>query len=255
MRRLIYVLLATSTLAGQEFEVASIKQSGPHSPLGWEGGPGTRDPGQYTYGQVTAFSLIGIAYGVKYNFQISSKIRLDKEHFDLAARLPAGTTKEQFQAMMRNFLVQRFHLQAHVESREFSGYELVVAKGGLKLKQAADSPPGTVPGLSSTRRMIPGGEVVHVEVRQQPMSKFAEALTAARAPIQAPIVDRTGLTGKYDFAFDYTSEFGTGPVDTPTGVPELFHAIEQQLGLTLVPKKVPFVVVVVEAIDKMPVEN
>jgi uncharacterized protein (TIGR03435 family) len=63
------------------------------------------------------------------------------------------------------------------------------------------------------------------------------------------------LTGKYSFTLGYTYERGGAALEQPSGVPTVFRALEQQLGLKLVPKKVPFDVVVVDSIDKVPSEN
>ena len=76
--------------------------------------------------------LILIAYHVEM-FQISSKLPLDRDEFDLTARVPAGATRDEFRAMLRNLLAERFHMKLHVESREFPGFGMTIAKGGTKL--------------------------------------------------------------------------------------------------------------------------
>jgi uncharacterized protein (TIGR03435 family) len=126
----------TATLAfGQTaFDVASIKPSGPKSVRGSDGGPGSKDPTRYTFGRADLRILAMIAYDVD-SFQLSSPIPLDLDEFDLAARIPAGTTKQQFRIMLRNLLAERFHFKLHLISKEFAGYELVVAKTGPKLNQ------------------------------------------------------------------------------------------------------------------------
>ena len=83
------------------------------------------------------------AYHVDY-FQVSSKTPIDRETFDLEANVPEeNATREQFRAMLRNLLEERFHLKAHVESREFAAYELVVAKSGLKMKESGAAAPAS----------------------------------------------------------------------------------------------------------------
>lgn len=96
LRRIVILLAATAGLARPQtggaaapaFEVASIKPSGPHSIRGWEGGPGTSDPGLYRYGLATLLDLI-----VDY-FQVSSPVPLDRQNFGLAAKVPEGATKD-----------------------------------------------------------------------------------------------------------------------------------------------------------------
>ncbi|HYK18160.1 MAG TPA: TIGR03435 family protein [Bryobacteraceae bacterium] len=115
------------------FEAASIKPSGPQSARGSNGGPGTSDSQLYTFGRVTLEDMLAIADEVK-SFQISCKLALDKDEFDLAARMPPETTKPQFRSMLQNLLADRFHLKLHVISKEFPSHALVIAKGGPKFQ-------------------------------------------------------------------------------------------------------------------------
>jgi uncharacterized protein (TIGR03435 family) len=270
MYRLILILIgALAPLPGRQFEVASIKPSGAQSVRGWTGGPETQDPGRYSFGLATPLDLIMTAYHVD-PFQVSSKVTLEQARFDLDARVPAGATKEQFRLMMQNLLAERFHCRVHMESKEFPAYELVVAKAGFKLKEAAGSsavetsrpshedafpivPPGQ-PGLRATMSTSGGYILVRMRSQQQSLSALARMITP---PGEPPVLDKTGLTGKYDFTFEYTREpVGVTPGDAPApAVPDLFHALQQQLGLQLVAKKLPFDVVVIDSIDKMPTAN
>lgn len=257
--------------APEKFEVASIKPAGPQSVRGREGGPGTKDPTHFRFQSATVEDLIVIGYHVDY-FQVTSKVPIDREHYDVSANVPENATREQFRLMMRNLLEERFHLKAKVESREFAGYELVVAKTGLKLKESSsaaapthesrrpaddgfpDLPPGR-PGLISNHTMSGGFVLVRTRARQEPISILAQSL---HAPGEAPVVDRTGLTGKYDFTLEYTTDVPGSAHDgdsaTPVA-PSVFTALQQQLGLQLVAKKLPFDVVVVEAVDRAASEN
>ena len=115
------------SVAPQAFDAASIRQSTSKSVRGSEGGPGSKSPTFYRYGQATLSDLIGVAWNVD-PFQIASPSPLDRESFDVSIRLPEGATKEQFRTMLQNLLVDRFNLKAHIESRDYPAYELVVAK-------------------------------------------------------------------------------------------------------------------------------
>jgi len=261
--------LAQAQTGGPAFEVASVKPSGPKSVRGSSGGPGTSDPGRYTFGSATLEGFIAIAYHVDY-FQISSKVPLDEQRFDLVAKLPEGTTREQFRVMMQNLLAERFHLKVHMLSKEFAAYELVVAKGGPKLKEAApgnaaaprsstddgfpDLPPNR-PGMASHHTMRGGYEVVRMRAQREPVSQLADFLPT---PDNRPVVDKTGLTGKYDFTLEFTLDRQGASRDEDAQLPvapSLFTALQQQLGLQLVDKKIPFDVVVVDSVDKLPTEN
>jgi len=265
-----FVRLALAQTGGPAFEVASIKPSGPKSVRGSSGGPGTSDPGRYTFGSATLIDLVEVGYHVDY-FQISSKVPLDEQTFDLVAKLPEGATGQQFRLMMQNLLAERFHLKMHMQSKEFPTYELIVAKSGPKLKESAagnvaapaprassdgfpDLPPNR-PGMVAQHSVSGGFVLVRLKAQQEPISALARML---RLPDGQPMVDKTGLTGKYDFTLEFSSEVPSaasgGDAQLPV-TPNLFTALQQQLGLQLVDKKIPFDVVVVDSVDKLPTEN
>ena len=212
MRGILILLSLLGPLAGQQFEVASLKLSDEHSVRGSDGGPGSRDPGQYSFGQATAMDFLAIAYQVD-RFQISSKFPLDQQRFDLRAKVPAGATKDQFRVMMQNLLAERFHLKMHRESKEFQAYELAVAKAGLKLKESGDPAPDARPaskedgypalppnrpGLVSNMSNSCDYVLVSMRGQQQTIAALARMI---RLPDGSPVVEKTGLT-QYCSLFD-----------------------------------------------------
>jgi uncharacterized protein (TIGR03435 family) len=255
-------LWAAVTL-GQTFEVTSIRPSGPKSVRGSDGGPGDKDPTRYIFGRASLIDLILVAYHVE-PFQVASKAPLDRDEFDLAARVPADATRDEFRVMLRNLLGDRFHVKIHIESRQFPAFEMVVVKGGAKLgtRSAArvasqsDFPeltPGK-PGLISLNSMSRGYQITRMRAQQQPLSRLAQFLRIAEP---RPVVDQTGLTGNYDFVLEFSRELPNStdsPEEAPS-VPDLNTALLEQLGLQLVAKKLPFDVVVVESFDRLPTEN
>src|SRR5947209_3224738 len=128
---LLRLLLISAVTIGaaqtQDFEVVSVRPALPTNDPGSDGGPGSHDPEHYTYRQAGLPILIMIAYELK-NFQLTSRIPLDKDQFDLVAKIPPAATKAEFRVMLQHLLRDRFHLQAHIETKEFAAYELVVAK-------------------------------------------------------------------------------------------------------------------------------
>jgi uncharacterized protein (TIGR03435 family) len=264
MRIGLSLIVCAGVMFGQTFEVASLRLSGPKSVRGSEGGPGSKDATRYSFGRASLDDLILVAYDVEL-FQISSKLPLDRDEFDLAAKVPAGATKDEFRAMLRNLVAERFHIKLHIESRDFAAFELVLAKGGTKLGTEAatklafqgDFPkltPGK-PGLISRNSMSRGQMVTEIRGQQEPVAKLAEILRTAEP---RPIVDKTGLTGRYDFTLEFSTDTlqGTavGAAETP-GAPDLNTALREQLGLQIIAKKLPFDVVVVESFDRLPTEN
>jgi uncharacterized protein (TIGR03435 family) len=246
------------------FEAASIRPSGPQSIRGSAGGPGSGAPTLYQFDSATLLDLIAAAWKVDY-FQISSAAPLDRNRFDLTARLPVGTTKEQFRLMLRNLLAERFGLKIHIESREFPGYELAIAKSGLKLKEAAAPPAAPAsdtgtprpvairPTLRSENSFQGGVAITRLVVVLEPISAVARFLPR---PDNLPVVDQTGLTGNYTFTLDYIPDsISATPDAAPSALPDIFTALQDQLGLQLVRKKLPFDVVVVDTFSTLPTEN
>jgi uncharacterized protein (TIGR03435 family) len=249
------------------FEVAAVKHSRPGDySAAANGGPGTSDPTTYTLENYPMSSILGIAYGVN-SYQLSGPGWLDEERFTITAKVPEGATKEQFKLMMRNLLVERFKLAAHLAKQEVAGYQLVVAKGGSKLTASAGHPkqddepakpfkfavdkdgyPELPPGRHSSMAM--GYGRARWRFGDESMDDFTEALVSQ---IGAPILNATGLTGKYDFVVLWST--AQGP-DAPTDYgPSVFAALQEQLGLKLESKKVPANLVVIDHIEKTPSEN
>jgi uncharacterized protein (TIGR03435 family) len=273
--RLIAILLAAYAVFAQpqsaeppKFEVASVKPSGPQSIRGSQGGPGTKDPTHYSFRSATFQDLIAIGWNVQY-FQISSKSPIDKDRFDIVVNVPEGSTRDQFRKMMQSLLAERFQLKSHLESKNFPAYELLIAKSGLKLKESGAESESRKPAASEDRfPTLPSGPgftanfsssgiypLVRMRAQQQPISALTRML---RTPGQEPVVDKTGLAGKYDFTLEYTMDpsggHPAGDADPPVA-PAIFTALQEQLGLQLVAKKLPFDVVVVESFDKTPTGN
>ena len=216
-----------------EFDAASVKPAQPPQPgqrmiIGMRGGPGTDDPEHVNYNASTLMDLIMQAYNVK-EYQVTGPSWLSSERYEIQAKLPAGATKEQFGLMLQSLLAERFHLTLHHDSKEFQGYELVVGKGGSKLKEssAADaavdqsvpSPPlrsgppsldgnGFVtldhPGMVMMMRMNDRGAMAaRMTARAQPVSRVVDALSNEMKRL---VIDKTGLAGKYDFTLGYAPE-------------------------------------------------
>lgn len=228
------------------FEVASIKSSGPQSVRGSDGGPGSPNPGRYIFNSASLLDLIAVAYEVP-AFRISSPEPLDRQHFDLAAKLPPGATKEQFREMLRNLLAERFLLKLHIQSKEFQAYELVIAKSGSKLKDGVTAGPPAGDGwpelppnrpTSVSRYSVSGAyQLVRVRARQQTLAALASSILRA----DLPVVDKTGLTGKYDFNLEYSIDMpgaARHPVG-PTRRAEYVHGVAATTRASAYPEKGP----------------
>ena len=261
-----------------QFDAASVKPASPNLPGGRlgavapVGGPGTADPGRISYRATSLKSLLMGAYAVE-NFQIEGPGWMDTELFELSATMSPGTTEEQFRAMLRNLLRERFQLQTHRETKEFSGYALVIAKNGPKLKEAREALAASRGGDATARPQLgadgyfvppqrpglflqlTGAGGVRSTFQRVSMEELAATL---QSQLQRPVSDATGLKSNYDFVLNYAREglyFGRLRIPVSPGDPEtqpgLLAALPDQVGLRLEPKKTMAEVIVIDQAAKM----
>jgi uncharacterized protein (TIGR03435 family) len=184
--------------------------------------------------------------------------------------------------MMQNLLKERFKLAFHREKKDFDVYQLTVAKGGPKLKDAAKADAPFVLDKDGYRqldkdgfRKLPAGYsamvgvgtggIMRTTARMMTTAEFLYNLGFALASGRTShVVDKTGLTGKYDFRLQYSmaalpafaGQPGVGPGDAPSDpAPDLFAALEKQLGLKLVKTKAPLDLLVIDHIERVPAGN
>ena len=276
--------------AALAFEAASVKHAPPDRASGSPvaGGPGMRDPGLFAVNGIPLLSLVMRAYDLKFRFQFAWLPWMETERYTIWAKVPPGTSEDQFRVMLQNLLAERFALKVHHETREMSGYRLVVAKGGAKLTPSAspplvgpgqaEPPPGAIlgknglpPGVIIGRSGIPeldSGNTPHELVTRAGHFLRARHETAERLAfrlsreLQRPVSDATGLKGEYDYTLIWAPDrLVARPADSDSGAeseaPPLFEALERQLGLKLQPVKrsIPVDVLVVDYARKIPIEN
>jgi len=224
-RWLLSVLLAATgvTVTAQEpeqFEVVSIR---PHpDPIAFT--RDTVDGVSYHAVGLTLLTLIEDAYAMG-RFQISGGPNwLTTVHYDVEARASGSAllTWERVRPMLRAMLADRFQLRVQLAMRELPCYDLVIAKGGPKLKENTDpGPPGGVAASTDATG-------VHIRAESGTMARLVRNLAV---PAGRPIVDKTGLAGKYRITLDYAAD--TSPDDVRGNLPSLFTALQEQLGLKL----------------------
>jgi uncharacterized protein (TIGR03435 family) len=249
-----YTQIATP---GPSFEAASVKPSppagagrGPGRVV--RGGPGSTDPGLATFTNIDLFSLMTMAYDVK-PYQISGPDWLHTARFDITAKIPPGTSRPQYRLMLQDLLVQRFKLALHREKKEMPGYELVVGKNGPKFKESAEDPAAVDEGLQPPLAIgsPPGyNGPLSVQFSKFSMERLADLVSSS---LGQPVTDATGFTGKYDIKLRYT--LNGLPADAPNAEPSIFDALQEQLGLKLVPKKGPVDILAIDHAEKLPTEN
>ncbi len=229
-----------------EFDVATVRPAAPRGPdegslVGRTGGPGSTDPERVRYRMISLGSLLVESYGVPSD-RVIAPSWVQTERYDIAAKIAPGTTREQYAIMLRNLVVDRFHVTSHTEKRDFPAYDLVVAKSGLKMKISTAEPPpppaprgpqnadpavaaaelerqmaqirasfGTVDkdGFQAlpqdniaTQRTVGNNTGTRTNARGQTMAEIATIIQRGLGG-GVRVTDKTGLTGRYDFKLQY----------------------------------------------------
>jgi uncharacterized protein (TIGR03435 family) len=244
---------ATATpTASPEFEAATIKPVKEPAPNRMhDSEEGRRFLTRYT----SLSDLIVMAYELDRRQVAGGPAWIASDEFDVDA-VGDGIGKQDgnqmvWQEMLQRLLADRFKLTSHWEDRELSSYELVVAKGGPKLK-AADANGQSNKGCRGL------GNCFFIKV---PLSEFSRFM--GFVVLDKPVVDKTGLAGEFDITLKWTpdeTQFASmgvhvpTPVDNPNAPPELFTAIQEQLGLKLEVRKTMTKVLVIDHVER-PTEN
>ena len=194
--------------------------------------------------------LIGLAYDLNPKTIEGGPSWVDSTHFNIEAVTPGdiAPNRAEQMTMLRSLLTERFKLTFHRKPKEFSIYVLEVAKNGPKLKQStapADDPSSVIGVVYPQRIKLPA--------RNATMGDFTAMLQ--RAVLDRPVVDKTGLTGRYDFDLEWApdeSQFGgdipAAAADAPSA--PLFVAIQEQIGLRLEATKGPVEELIVDGAEE-----
>jgi uncharacterized protein (TIGR03435 family) len=196
--------------------------------------------------------LMMFAYSVQMKQIIGAPDWIEKDRYDIDATpdVEGTPTADQVRIMIRKLIAERFQLKFHHDKRELSAFVLTVGKDGAKLR------PGQVNGTLHGIGMQPAANGSLLFVNNAPIPAFTSFLQSM--VFDRPVVDATGLTGKYDFTVTFTpddSQFkGHPPFAKPAdGVelaPGFFVAIQEQLGLKLTPEKAQVDVLAIDRVEK-----
>jgi uncharacterized protein (TIGR03435 family) len=243
---MLFLLAAPLIVAAQSFEVASIKQN-PLPPGGFGFGPGGGGSNlkisgdRVTLSRNTLTHLVMVAWEVK-DFQVDGLpdwARLRDQLFDVEAKVEGDPdpTPAKVRPLLQALLAERFHLKVRRETRALPVYNMVIGKGGPKFKETAGFHPAQPP---SGR-----GPAVRVPMVNKSMSDLAGILTNT---VDRPVLDKTGLTATYDFTLEFSRPNRDLPADDDRSV---FTAIQQQLGLKLVPAKELVPIILIEHAERL----
>ena len=258
MRSFALILLAAPAVVSSQtaspppaFDVASIRAS-----AGSEGGRGNPmgrlpfgnqkikvSPDGVTMRGASLKSAIAWAYGVKI-FQVNGPDWLDTQRFDIAAKAGAQSTEDQLRLMTATLLADRLKVALHRTTKETQAYVLVIGKGGSKLIESK---------TEGDSDLQPDQAHMQITILRTPLAVLTDMLYSI---LRTPVVDETGLTGKYDVNINmmkYVSMGGDGaPVD-PIGL--IMTALQEELGLKLESRKVALDLLIVDHAEKTAGEN
>jgi len=233
---LVLTAVASGAQSGPAFDVVSIHRN-------VHGGDARVDitQGRVTMNNATLRTLIRNGYDIQ-NFQFAEGPSwLDSDAYDISAITVdhADISEKQYRALVRTLLAERFQLKVHWETRQGDVYALVVAKNGSKLK-VGDAAKET--GLSTNI----AGHLGRMVGTNAPVFYLS---TVLGNKLSHPVIDKTGLQGKYDWTLMWDPD--PGPDSTE---PSIFTAVQEQLGLKLDAQKGPAQMLVIDSVVR-PSEN
>lgn len=241
---ILAALVCSAFLAGaqQNFEVGTVKfsqpeSSGPFSVI--PVAPGVRN-GLFDARHMTLKNLLAYAHDVA-EVQIAGPAWLDKNHYTVAAQVPEATPLGEVRKMLRGFLAEHFKIATRSVTQEMEALALVVSEKGHKLLPIA-------PGETVNPNIPKGGGSLIVS--RSDMRNWADFLTRV---VGSPVIDRTGLQGRYAGAVMYLADNRLG--DGLSEFPAFPVALKEQLGLELVKRKMTVDMVVVDTAQEVPEEN
>jgi uncharacterized protein (TIGR03435 family) len=233
--------------ADPSFDVATIKPSDPNVPGTWI----TVNGRNFTTHNYSLAGLIQFAYGIQAKQLVNGPDWMDKDTYDIAAVPDAegGPNDKQWKTMLQKLMADRYKLTFHHEQRELPVFALMVGKDGAK-NMAENTGGGPLPSLFF--RGTPGG--IMLPAKNATMKDFTDLLQAV--VLDRPVVDQTGLKGRYDFTVKWApddSQFGgrvPAASDDPSSPPGLFTALQEQDGLKLESIRTAVDVMVIDQVEK-----
>jgi uncharacterized protein (TIGR03435 family) len=244
MRLLLPIVATAMTCLAQStaFEVASVKLTSPG-----EDQRVRRDPGRLDITNFTLKALVRYAYDIR-DIQISGGPGwFDSDHWDISATAGREVTDDERKKMLQALLTERFHMTIRRESKELPVYALVVAKNGLRLKPNTEGNPERIMLEAKAGQLTMVGEGVT-------LPKIADVLFGQVG--RRIVIDRTGITGKFDYRLEWVPDATNIPslngtkMEASVEGPSTFTAVQEQLGLKLESTKGPVEILVIERAEK-----
>jgi uncharacterized protein (TIGR03435 family) len=226
--------------ASPEFEVATIKPA----PSDWDRYGYHFNGHQVSCDNETENTMIRYAYGVSGSQIVGGPewVSNDPYNVDGVPDILGAPSVKQMLGMYQKLLADRFRLTFHREKRELAAYAITVTKGGPKLAKSLGDPNGLPDETGDSDRR--GITMRYTNVSLKDLAGNLQAMVGDGKPV----VDQTGLAGRFDFTLKWTRE--QTPSTDPNAAPGLFTAIQEQLGLKLEPVKAPVGVIVIDHVER-----
>ena len=232
-----------SSAAGQAFEVASVRLDNDESRPVFAVGPELRN-GTFKASRVTLRKLIAAAYDVSEPL-VDGPSWLGEIRCNIVAKSPQAVPDSAMKRMLQALLKERFRLAVHESRRETSVYYLELAPGGVKMDLYKPRE-GSAAAAATPYRGFPTirGSIT--------MPQLATALASM---VELPVIDRTGLAERYNVVLSFARPADLGAATPEFGPPDIFKAMQEQLGLKLRPGKTSVNLIVADHVERTPIEN
>jgi uncharacterized protein (TIGR03435 family) len=255
VKKLFFGVLLCTVAFGQTntltFESSDVHVSAPATNPTMRGG--ALRGGRYEVRTATMVDLISVAYNMESNKVLGGPSWLDWDRFDLVAKAPPTAKQSDVGPMLQTLLADRFKLVVRKDTKPMPAYALSVGTGKHKMKEATADQPGCQPVPQNP----PPGTIPYqvLSCHGITMETFANVLRDWNGGtyIADPVVDRTGLSGTFDFDIKWTPRNRLAQAGSD-GI-TIFDAVDKQLGLKLEPQKLPLPVLVVDSVNETPTPN
>jgi uncharacterized protein (TIGR03435 family) len=239
MKRLLPFLLCAAAF-GQTFEAADV-----HVSTSTSDDFGFLANGRVEARGVTLLRLIANAYSTPVTLVTGGPSWLDSDRYDVTAKAPAGTTAIALRTMLQKLLEERFLLSVKKEEKPMPAYALMLVKKGV-------AKPSDGKGDPDCKRVVEDG-VLALTCHNVTMASLTERLPmVAPGYFNLPTVDRTGMTGAFDFRLDWK---GRGQITGPSDSMSLFNVIEKSLGVKVEQQSAAIPVIAVVSAERTPTPN
>ncbi len=225
-----------------KFEVASVRKVSGGGPPGDIPRNMDTSPGHFAMRNVPLRMALEWAFDLK-DYQISGPewIKAD-ERYDIIAKAAGPVPELQLRQMLQTLLLERFQMKVRHEVKDMPVYVLLRGKDAPKLKESSPDDQPTLGSAGANRASF----------HAQPVSRFTFLLSRR---LDRPVIDKTGLTGRYDFTIDLSGLGFNGKEPQDTDAPSIFTTVQRDLSLRLEAVKEPIDVLVIDSVNKVPIEN